>query len=77
MSVKIKMLVWYVAAVLLGLIMLGFVMSAEPDASNIIINFMTLMVGLFTGLLIKERAIKKPWLLLFIPIVYFMMLLII
>lgn len=67
MKAPIKLVIWYVA----GSIWLGFIMATGDELVRILFNFAVLTVGLTTGLLLKEQFLKRPWLIVFVPIIYF------
>ena len=62
----IKITTWYIV----GSVPFAFLMSTWDDYIKIIINFITLTVGLFIGILLRNYFMKRPWLILFVPILY-------
>lgn len=62
----IKIVIWYI----IGSVPLAFLMSTWDDYIKIIINFITLTIGLAIGFLFRNQFLKKPWLIVVIPILY-------
>lgn len=67
----IKIIIWYILGSMFWGVMFGFLMATHELQVNIIASFGTLTIGLFIGLLLKEYFLKKPWLIMFLPILHF------
>lgn len=65
-----KMIAWYVVGSVLWFFIFGFIMATSLLRAQIIVSFATLTAGLFVGLLMKAQFIKRPWLLVFVPILH-------
>ena len=66
----IRIIIWYIIGSVLWLIVFGFLAATSDLQAVIITNFATLTGGLFIGLIFKEQFLKRPWLILFIPILH-------
>jgi len=66
----IKMTVWYVVALILWFFMFGFVMAVSSLRTEILVNYTTLNIGLLIGLIFRDHFFKRPWLFIFVPILY-------
>ena len=70
MKTAIKLIIWYSVP---AVILLGMIQATMDLLLTIIFNFATLTVGLAVGLLLKERFLKRPWLIVLVPIFYFIL----
>lgn len=66
MKTLIKLVIWYIV----GSISIGFIMTTRDEYIRIIFNFAMLTVGLTIGFLLKGQFLKRPWLIVFVPIIY-------
>lgn len=70
MKTPIKLIIWYSIP---AVILLGIIPATLDLFLMIIFNFATLTIGLAVGLLLKEQFLKRPWLIVFVPILYFIL----
>lgn len=70
MKTAIKLVIWYSIP---AFILLGIIQATFDLYLRIIFNFAALTIGLTIGLLLKERFLKRPWLIVFVPILYFVL----
>ncbi len=65
-----KMLTYYFVGTILWVILFGFLAATSSLQREILLNFITLSIGVVVGLIMRDRFSKKPWLLIFVPVLH-------
>jgi hypothetical protein len=73
----IKMFSYYFIGCVVWFLLIGIMPLLIEDLIVICIQFSLMTIGLFVGIICKDTFYKKPWFLLFLPMLYIVLLLII
>ena len=65
-----KIIAWYFLGFVLWFLAFAFLAATSDLKAMIFFNFITLTIGLFIGLILKNQFINKPWLIILIPILH-------
>jgi len=66
----IKIIIWYVAGSAIWFLVFGFLAATTKLQIQIIVSYITLTAGLFIGFIMKDAFLKRPWLVVFIPVLH-------
>jgi hypothetical protein len=65
-----RIFIWYGVGSLLWFLIFGFLAATSDLQALIIGSYLTFTIGLFIGLIFKDQFLRRPWLILFVPILH-------
>jgi hypothetical protein len=66
----VKILTWYFMGFILMLLIVSIIPARVQDIIKIMMGFLAMSMGLLIGIFSHDIVCKKPYLLLFLPLLY-------